>query len=862
MKIIFLLIFVLFNSLYSSHIKTKKLEKISLQLHWKYQFEFAGFIAAKEKGFYKDVGLDVQLKEYTFGQDIEADVLNGVSEYGIYNSLSLVEYLHGKPIKLVASFFKRAALVLVTTPDIHSPKDLVGKKIMASTKEDFILNFKPYFDGYGVSIDDVELIPHSYNIDKFAQGEVPAITAFISNEVYKLDERGIKYNILDPSDDNLYVLQMELFTSKEETTKHAKRVAAFRDASIKGWQYALSHKEELVDIIYEKYSTDASKKSMMGEAIGVEKLILPYTYDIGSIDKNFLNKQIKLFKKHYNIGAYKELDGFIFQEKREKNKIVFTPEELEYIRTKKVINLCLNYDQFPIDGYENKQFIGVMADIFSIISKKTSLRFNPIVPTSQRDLENSLKNGTCDALDIYGTKNKIFKTLLPTRSFASTHFTLISELDKSFIAYPEQLEGKTLLVQIQSSKDYLLHIYPYLSIDVVSRKDEMVKRLRTKRAYAIITLDPQSDYLIDKYGYGKLKINGFLAKNYPAGVSIGIQKSEPILHTIIDKALGNIPKDMIHSIRNSWRISRYQEETNYTMFILLVTGMGFIVVFLIYIQSKLRNFNKQLELTVDEKTKELRDINESLEIKVKDKVQELIKKDEILTVQSKQAVMGEMISMIAHQWRQPLNMITLQISNLQIKQMMGERVEDSLLKKTLDEVTSTIIYLSETVDDFKTYFHPNKELNSIDVNELIEKAIGFINPRIKSNKIEIEFNKSQTIELEIYTNEMIQVLLNIMSNAIDAYELQENGHKKIKISVEDRRNKIIISIKDNAGGIKKENIKKLFEPYFSTKGKNGTGLGLYMSQMIVEKQLNGKLTLKSSKEETTFMISIPKSLRV
>jgi ABC-type nitrate/sulfonate/bicarbonate transport system substrate-binding protein len=257
--------------------KTEQLEKVSLQLHWKYQFEFAGFIAAKEKGFYEDVGLDVELKEYDFGIDIESDVISGKSEYGIYNSLSLVDYLKGKPLKLVASFFKRAALVLVTTPDIKSPKDLVGKTIMATTKEDFILNYKPYFDMYGVDIDDLILVPHTYSIDEFVQGKVSAMTAFISNEVNKLNEQSVHYNILDPSDDNLFVLQLELFTSSNEANNHPDRVQAFKKASIKGWEYALKNQDEIVRLIYDKYTRKVPMESIKAEAKSVEKLILPYS---------------------------------------------------------------------------------------------------------------------------------------------------------------------------------------------------------------------------------------------------------------------------------------------------------------------------------------------------------------------------------------------------------------------------------------------------------------------------------------------------------------------------------------------------------------------------------------------------------
>ena len=137
-KILILFLFLCYSNIFAQE---KKPSKVSLQLHWKYQFEFAGFIAAREKGFYKDAGLDVELKEYEFGQNIIKDVSLGKSNYGIYNSNILVEYIKKEPIQLISSYFKRSALVLITKPDIKYPKDLIGKKIMAAGKNDFDLNF-------------------------------------------------------------------------------------------------------------------------------------------------------------------------------------------------------------------------------------------------------------------------------------------------------------------------------------------------------------------------------------------------------------------------------------------------------------------------------------------------------------------------------------------------------------------------------------------------------------------------------------------------------------------------------------------------------------------------------------------------
>jgi signal transduction histidine kinase/ABC-type nitrate/sulfonate/bicarbonate transport system substrate-binding protein len=832
-----------------------ELEKVSLQLHWKYQFEFAGFIAAKEKGFYKDVGLDVDLREYEYGINVEDEVLTGRANYGIYNSLTLLDYLKGKDIVLLASYFKRAALVLITTPEIHSPKDLLGKKVMASTKEDFELNFGEYFKGYGVSVDDVILVPHTYKVDKFINGEVSAMTAFISNQPYILDRMGVSYNLLDPSKDNLFIMQLELFTSQTELIKNPKRTRAFIEASKRGWEYALAHKEELAQIIHDKYNPNLSVDDLKKEAEGIQRLILPYTYEIGSIDPNFLKKQKELFEKKYKLFGRK-LDNYIYKPSYG-NKLNLTPQEEAYIKDHNAINVCVNYDLFPIDGYQNGHMTGEMASIYEIISDMTGLNFRGIPSKSEKSLHENLDKKRCQLLSIVVTESRNFPNLNKTKPFSATSFALLSKLEQSFIDDPRKLKGKTLLIQKESLRDYLMYLYPYLNIKVEYDKNKMVREVLYGKAYGIIALDEQADYIIDQYGYGKLKINGFLAKKHPLHASIGIQKDEPVLQGIIEKALDEIPQQKIENIISSWRINRYKNKLDYSLTFKVIFVMLIIFMIMVYYQRKLRNFNRELEKQVNEKTKELREINESLEATVKEKVAELIQKDELLTTQSKQAVMGEMISMIAHQWRQPLNTITLQISNLQLKEMMGEEIDQKELSKTLENISNAIVYLSNTIDDFKTYFHPNKELTRIKIKELFDRVLSFIEPRAKKANVRVYVRGAKESEINVYVNELIQVLLNLLNNAIDAYEKSPHEKKEIIITVEKKDDKLLISVSDEAGGIKKEHLSRLFEPYFSTKGKNGTGLGLYMSKMIIEKHFGGDIRVNVKDGGTEFVVEIP-----
>lgn len=858
MKSIFF--FTLFTTLlFAQEIVSKELEKISVQFHWKYQFEFAGFIAAKELGFYEDAGLDVELKEYAPGLDIVEEVLSKRAHYGVYNSNIVLNYLQGKPVVLLSSYFKRSALVLITKPSIKTPKDLIGKKILSNGKTDFDINFGALFQKYGIDTELLHLQEHSYNIEDFLRPDIDAMTAFISDQPYLLDTMGYKYNVFNPSDHGTFNLQLELFTSRDEAQQHTQRAKKFRDATLKGWEYALAHQAEIIDIIYQKYSKLKSKDALANEASEIMKLILPYTYSIGYIDTNFLQKQLEIFEAKYAPQSTKTIDDFIFQMQKSA-KIDFTKAEHLYIRSSQPIEVCIEAQHFPYDGYEDETHTGIMSDIFREVSKNSNLKFSVKEADSKEKLSQMLLYKECDIVSLIPTMSKKFHTIVTTQPFVEIPFTLITKLDKSFVQSVEQLESQKLIVQKEEYKNYLHSLYPSLKIVVQEDMNTMMRMLLEERVFAAVELDEKADYVVNKYGYGKLKINGFLAKDKPISLSMGVQKDDQILLSILNKSLAMIPEEKIDKIFHSWRLIRYQNQTDYDLVLKMLVVVAFILLTLLYYQRKLKRFNIELKEQVAKKTKELREMNQSLEKSVEEKVDEIIQKDKLLTAQSKQAVMGEMISMIAHQWRQPLSTITLQISNLQIKKMMGTELDDAYIDKTLTHISETIIYLSETVDDFQTYFRPDKKPSKIEIHDLLAKVINFVQPRLKGTQISVLIKKEHDVFVNVYVNELTQVILNIVNNAIDALEEMEKKGKTICLWVSTNEKRLQISIEDNGPGIPLENKEKLFEPYFSTKGKNGTGLGLYMSQMIVEKQFNGTIEAFSSEEGSTFVVSIDKNI--
>lgn len=243
--------------------------------------------------------------------------------------------------------------------------------------------------------------------------------------------------------------------------------------------------------------------------------------------------------------------------------------------------------------------------------------------------------------------------------------------------------------------------------------------------------------------------------------------------------------------------------------------------------------------------------------KIVDYENELNEQKSIMIKQSRFAAMGEMMSMVAHQWRQPLSTTTLMISNERIKLML-EGKEDNEYDEVLDKISNTMIYLSDTIEDFQTYFKPNKKSQYISTSELVERAHNFVKTRLEMDKIDLHINTCIDERVDLYVNEVVQVLINMINNAIDALVENSVVDKEIWIDIRCDDEYVYINIEDNAGGIEDEIISKIFEPYFSTKSKNGTGLGLYMSKMIIEKHANGKIDVLNTSKGACFTISLPK----
>ena len=271
------------------------------------------------------------------------------------------------------------------------------------------------------------------------------------------------------------------------------------------------------------------------------------------------------------------------------------------------------------------------------------------------------------------------------------------------------------------------------------------------------------------------------------------------------------------------------------------------------IHAVIRDINKRKEME-----QKLEVLTYSLEERVNEEIKKNQEKTKQLIQQSRLAQMGEMLSMIAHQWRQPLTAISATTNNLQLKILLNEEIDNYTLKEELELITNYSQHLSLTIDDFRNFFKPDKVKMSCKIEDIIEKSINIIKTSFESKNINLITNYNFNSEIFSYANEIQQVILIILKNAEDILMEKNIENKLIEINTFKENDFAIIQIEDNGGGIAMEIINKIFDPYFSTKkSKEGTGLGLYMSKIIIDEHCLGNLSAKNSANGATFEIKLP-----
>lgn len=674
MKFFFLILLGLATSLFA-------LDKVSIQLKWHHQFQFAGYYAALEKGLYKAEGLDVTLKDRDISKNNVEQILEGESQYGIADSVLFLYQAHQKPIVIIAPIFQHSPNVLITlkSSGIDSPYKLIGKKIAMYPNDADGLPLLAMLHETGVLKKGFHRINTHFNINALTAKEVDAHHGYVTNEPFAMLQKGIETNIIHPQHFGVDLYGDMLFTTQDELKLHPKRVAAMKRATLKGWEYALSHKEEIIKLIRTKYAPDKTLEQLRYEAEGIASVIDSTTIPLGTLDYGRFEYIQNLLKRHGLIDTAVALDQYLYREAH-RGGLNLTAQERQWLKEHPVVRTAIDTSWAPFEYInEDGKYKGLAADYVALIEQKLGIRFEPY---TQGVWKNAVGKMEKKELDMYPCAVKT-----PQResyaSFTSPYlnFRMVILTDESadYIDDINNLKGKKIAVaRGYYSQEILKRYYPHIDRYEVDTIEEGLKAVAHGEAYAFIDNTAAITYAIKNEGYSNLKISGELPYSYE--LSMGVRNDWPILITILEKALASITPQERDAIYAKHIKIEYTQEISWIRIFQIFIPLALFVSILLYYTRKLKSINTVYKMTLDSLTltqKELEEANKQLiTLSTTDTLTTLANRYQLNNV-LKQSISS------AERYERPLSVIILDLDHFKrVNDLYGHHAGDTVLQES------------------------------------------------------------------------------------------------------------------------------------------------------------------------------------
>lgn len=589
LKIIFLLL-VFTTTSYS--------KKVSIQLQWLDQYQFAGYYIAKEKGFYGDVGLEVEILPYKNDTDILRNVLTQKATFATGRTSLLIHRNNGYPVIALAAIFQKSpSALLVTNEEIKSPYDLRNKRMMISADAITSASYMSMLFSEGVMTDSIIVQKHSYNVEDLITGKTDAIASYISNEPFKLKKKGIKYRYFHPKDYGFDFYGDILYTSEEMLKSDPKTVEDFTLATLKGWKYAFENIEEVANFIYKNYnSQNKTLDALIFEANTLKELAFDKNKELGHISEKKFTEIAKVYRILGLIKKDYKLNDFIY-DAHCKTPLKLTYEETEWLKKNKNIKIGSNKGWNPIEFFDSENnYSGIAAGYLKIIEDKLNVNLNVIDNIYWHEMIKKIKNKELDMfLAIINTpkRNEYMNFTNPYLEFPTV---IVTRDDIAYVRDLNQLSGKKVSVEESYYTHELLNTYNQdIKLIPVNTTKEALKKVYNGSAYAYVGALPTVGYFIKELKYTNLKINGEVP--FKTKISFSTRKDLTILNSILQKALNSITKEEHDKIYNDWINIKYEQETNYKLLFVISSILIIVLCLFFYRNRKLKTISETDTLT-------------------------------------------------------------------------------------------------------------------------------------------------------------------------------------------------------------------------------------------------------------------------
>jgi len=577
----------------------QNLEKVTLQLNWYHQFQFAGYYMAKEKGFYKESGIDVEFKEGNLSKNIVESVIQKKADYATGDSSLIVARSEGEKVVILAAILQDSPALIITKerPDIQSIEDLSGKHIdVAGTGMD-AMYLRALLNTNNIIVDT---LAHSHAVPDIkkalTEGHSDAIVTYNVHDIFNLKQDDLRYRILHPKDHGLSFYSDFLFSSEEEIKKYPKRTINFKKASLKGWEYAFSHMNETIDLIFEKYNTQGkTREELLYEGNMLKSLAYYKTDTIGDISKKKMQEIHDQYKKIGLIKKNIDLDAFIFNDDKNLHEL-FTSKEQSYLKDKKEITVCGPSHWQPYIDFIDDTPKGIIIDVVKEYQKIIGIPLTFVRTNNWADCSSSTQEKKIDITILSFKNQNDHQDMILTKPIIKDHLVLVSKVDKPFISNIAEVD--TLKVSICKGNDKSLHYikskYPNLQLVYVNDIQEGLQSVVQGKVDAYLGPMQPVTFNISQYYPLSLKIIGQFTE-FDITEGMGIHKSEPILLDILNKTIDALDPKIKRDIFNHWTTIHPEQDVNYAL-IIQISAVSLLLLLILYYRQKLlkKEHNKLL----------------------------------------------------------------------------------------------------------------------------------------------------------------------------------------------------------------------------------------------------------------------------
>ncbi len=556
-------------------------EKVSLQLKWFHQFQFAGYYAAKAQGYYAEEGLEVEIRPLNRMRSVVEQVGSGEADYGVGDSAIVADYARGAPIVSLAAIFQHSPLVLISRKDsgIVSPSDLAGKRLMFDSKGSDDGPIRAMLAEAGISSERFEHVSHSYNNEDLSSGRVDAMSAYLTNQSFYFRERGVAVNIINPQSYGLDFYGDLLFTSEQELNTHPGRAERFLRASLKGWQYALDHPEEMIQLTKRQYQSESSLELLRFEATQTHRMIAPEAVPLGLIDVGRLRRLTAIYAEHKLAPALsdKQLKRFVYASRPD---LRLTDDETAWLKAHPVIRVGIDREFAPYEWFDEKgQFVGINAEILRLLEGKLGVRFEVVKGKSWQETLDMAKAGQLDMLSDAVSTPERRAYLNFTSDFIKSPIVILNDQRKGYIANLDQLHGKRVAIkQGYFMQELLARDHPQITLLATPNELAAFALIKEGKADAYVGDAPSLNFLLQQAGEMDLRLAG--TTEYASEHSMAVIHGHPELLSILEKTLAAIPQVELDSVLNRWMSLRIEQ--GLPLRFVLLSGVGALFLLMLF----------------------------------------------------------------------------------------------------------------------------------------------------------------------------------------------------------------------------------------------------------------------------------------